>query len=376
MRLLIILFLSLYLFAANITSTKKEIIKTRYFISKMNKKLDALAYEIRKKEKILNSLNTQTNQLNNEIKNLEKELANSNKQLSELNDLKKGYEEKSQNIQTQITNFISENYFINSIKTENLNDLINKEISQEILKKYSNKIDSLIKQNKSILTQINSINNKINTILQKKKELKEKKQKLSMLLKQQKKELIALNNQKRKYKIKLQNLINKQRALQNKLVNLKIIKQRKHSTANINVKKVGSIYFKPQIAFYRGPKTIAPIQGKIIKKFGSYIDPIYKIRIYNDSITIKPYKQNSVVRSILNGRIVYIGENNDKKIIVIKHKNNLFSIYANLDKISPLLKKGSYVRRGQIIARVKDSLEFEVTYKEKPINPVKVISLK
>jgi len=375
MRLLIILFLSLFLFAANITSTKKEIKKTRYYISKMNKKLDALADEIQNKQNLLKKLTNQINQLNNEIKNLEKELLNSNKQLSELNDLKKGYEEKSQNIQTQITNFISENYFINSIKTENLNDLINKEISQEILKKYSNKIDSLIKQNKTILSHINLINNKINTILQKKKELKDKKQKLSMLLKQQKKELIALNNQKRKYKIKLQNLINKQKALQNQLVKLKIIKQRQ-KTANINVKKIGNAYFKPQIAFYRGPKTIAPIKGKIIKKFGSYIDPIYKIRVYNDSITIKPYKQNSVVRSILSGRIVYIGENNDKKIIVIKHKNNLFSIYANLDKISPLLKKGSYVRRGQIIARVKDSLEFEVTYKEKPINPVKVISLK
>ena len=376
MKILIILFFSLNLFAGNIISTKKEIKKTQYYISKMNQKLDALANKIEKKQQLLNNLNNQIQKLNKEIKNLQIELVNSNKQLSELNSLKKAYEEKSQNIQAQIINFISENYFINSIKTENLNDLINKEISQAILKKYSNKINSLINQNTQIITKINLINNKIDLILKKKKKLKEKKQKLSKLLQQQKKELMALNHQKAKYKAKLQNLINKQKALQNQLVNLKIIKKRQKTTASIHVKEIGNVYFKPKIAYYNGPKTIAPIQGKIIKKFGSYIDPIYKIKIYNDSITIKPYTPESVVRSILNGKVVYIGENNDKKIIVIKHKNNLFSIYANLDKISPLLKKGSYVKRGQIIARVKNSLEFEVTYKEKPINPIKIISIK
>ena len=78
----------------------------------------------------------------------------------------------------------------------------------------------------------------------------------------------------------------------------------------------------------------------------------------------------------MNGKVVYIGENGDRKVIFIKHPGNLFSIYANLTKISPLLKKGSYVKRGQIIARVKDALEFEVTYKDRPINPLKVIKLR
>jgi len=372
MKILVILLPFLFLFGANLNSTKKEITKTTYYISKMNKKLDILAEEIHKKQKALNKLNSQINILNKDIKKLALELLNSNKQLSELSDLKKGYEEKFQNIQNKITNFISENYFVNTIKVENLNDLINQEISKAILKKYSNKINSLLKQNRQTLAQITLINNKIDLILQKKKKLKEKKQKLFLLLKQQKKELKILSDKKRKYKAKLQALIKKQKTLQNQLVQLKIIKKRE----KIKVKQVGNAYFKPKIASYKGPKTIAPINGKIIKNFGSYTDPVYHIKLYNASITIKAYKPNSVVRSILNGKVVYIGESNDKKIIVIKHQNNLFSIYANLDRISPLLKKGSFVKRGQIIARVKDSLEFEVTYKEKPINPIKVISIK
>lgn len=372
MRRLILLVFFTFLFASNTAyTTKKEIIKTKYYISKMNQKLDKLASEINKKENYLKILNQQILNLNKQINILQNQLKDSNKKLSELTDLKKGYENKAQKIQNEITDFISENYLINSIKSENLNDLINKEISQKILEKYSQKINSLSSQNKKILKQIKNVNDTINLILQKQNELKIKKQKLSLLLKKQRKELMLLNSQKIKYKSKLQSLIKKQKELQNRLIKLKIIKQRK-----INVKRIGNSYFKPQIANYKGPKTIAPIQGKIIKKFGSYIDPIYKIKVYNDSITIKPYRPNSVVRSILSGRVVYIGENNDKKIIVIKHKNNLFSIYANLDKVSPLLKKGSYVKRGQIIARVKDALEFEVTYKEKPINPIKIILLK
>lgn len=377
MRIFIIFLTIIFAFAANMNTTKKEIIKTKYYISKMNKILDSLAYEIHKKEQSLKEINKQINNLNIQIKNLEDELKNSNQKLSTLNDLKNGYEEKAKNIQNYITNFISENYFINNIKPENINDLINKEISQAILKKYSKKINSLITQNKQLFLQIKNINKKINDILNTKKELTIKKEQLYSLLKKQKKELMILNQKKIKYKAKLQALIQKQKELQHKLVKLNIIKKRaSENISSINVKKLGSVYFTPQIANYHGPKTIAPVNGKIIKRFGSYIDPIYKIRIYNDSITIKPYKPNSVVRSILNGRVIYIGTSNGKKIIIIRHKHDLFSIYANLDKVSPILKKGSYVKRGQIIARVKNSLEFEVTYKERPINPIKVISLK
>jgi murein DD-endopeptidase MepM/ murein hydrolase activator NlpD len=166
-------------------------------------------------------------------------------------------------------------------------------------------------------------------------------------------------------------MIKKQQSLRKKLQELKIVKKREE----IKVKKVGSAYLKPKIATYNGKKTIPPVYGRVIKKFGSYIDPIYKIKIYNDSITIKT-KPNSVVRSIMSGKVVYIGENGDKKVIFIKHPGNLFSIYANLAKISPLLKKGSFIKKGQIIARVKDTLEFEITYKDKPINPLKVIRLR
>ncbi len=381
---ILMVFISVFAFAENIKTTKTRIQKNRIYISKMNQKLDRLAKQISLKQNVLNDLNNKISTLNIQINNLDKKLQNSNKTLSELNDLKKGYETKSEEVQNEITNFISENYFNTLLKPENINDLINKEITNKILEKYSNKINTLIKENNLIVSKIKEINTQINTITFEQNELIKKKKRLAKLLKTQKKELSELNREKTTYKAKLQKLLNEQKFLQDRLAKLKIIKKKKKipqisgnfKPSNIKVRKVGSIYYKPKIASYYGPKTIPPLKGTIIKQFGSYIDPVYKIRIYNDSITIKPYKPNSTVRAIFSGKIVYLGNNDDKKIIIIKHKNNLFSIYANLSKISPILKKGFYVKKGQIIARVKDALEFEVTYKENPINPLKVIKLR
>ena len=381
----LIIFLAVLSFASNINNAQTKLKQNKTYISKMNEKLDFLAKKIVQKQNILQNLNNKITILNKQIDTLNKKLLNSNKILSNLIDLKKGYQLKAKNIQNQITNFISENYFNTLLKPQNINNLINKEITNKILEKYSEKINNLIKQNRQIIYQINQINKKINKISLQQKELIEKKIQLAKLLKEQKQELNELNKEKLVYKEKLEKLLKKQEFLQNQLAKLKIIKKKKRTfqisenfkpSNNIKVRKVGSIYYRPKIASYYGPKTIPPLKGKIIKYFGSYIDPVYHIRIYNTSITIKPYKQNSVVKAIFNGKIIYIGNNDDKKIIIIKHKHDLFSIYANLSKISPILKKGFYVKKGQIIARVKNTLEFEITYKEYPINPLKVIRLK
>jgi murein DD-endopeptidase MepM/ murein hydrolase activator NlpD len=359
----LIIFFSVVIFAASTATTKKEIKKTKLIISKMNERLDSLVKTIRLKEQNINKINKKIENLNKEIKQLKETLKDANQILGELNDLKKGYLEKENQIRNEILDFLSNNYYLNTQDIDNVNDLIYNIYTKKILEIKSQKIAKILEQNKELTKNIQNVNSKISQILKRQQILNTKKNKLLLLLKQRKKEISALNRQKNIYKQKLNALIKKQKALQNKLAKLNIIKKRE-ITQNL-----------PTYT-YKGEKTIPPLNGRIIKKFGSYIDPVYKIKIYNDSITIKPYKQNELVRAIMPGKVVYIGESNNKKIVVLKHKGDIFSIYANLDKISPLLKKGMVVKRGQIIARVKNALEFEVTYKEKPINPLKVIRLR
>ena len=377
----LIIFIFLFLNGSEISHTKKILNHTLYNIKKMNRKMNLLASDIIKTEKNLNTLNSQIENLNKKLSVLQNSLRDSSSTLEQLNKTKEPLLKKQKEIKEEIISFVGQNYYINSKKIETLNDLIYTSLTAPILKQYSKKIEKLIKENKNIENNITSINLQIKEIIVKKENLEKLKKDLTILKKRQQKILAKLQGQKKIYKNKLENMLKKEDMLQKKLAELKIIKKRREipiistNIKNINVKKVGNAYIKPKTTRYRGRKTIPPVRGKVIKKFGSYIDPIYKIKIYNDTITIKT-RPNALVKSILPGKVIYVGENNGKKIIFIKHRNHLFSIYANLDKISPLIKKGSYVKKGQIIARVKNLLEFEVTYKDKAINPLQVIKLR
>jgi len=363
----------LFSYTPTLTKAKKELSQTSQNINIMNKKLHKLANEIIKKQKEIKYLNYLEHKTQNEIKTLEANLKDSNKILKSLENQAHAIKSQQNEIKNEIIKFISENYYLDTQQVTSLEDLIYSEINKKALNQYSYKIKDLIAKFKLLSKNLNEINQKIASIKAEKKALLNKQQKLIYLKKRRYKELANLKKQKENYKQKLLSMLEKQKNLRKKLKELKIVKQT--PKININVKKVGSAYLKPKTARYYGRKTIPPVYGSVVKKFGSYIDPIYKIRIYNDSITIKT-KPNSFIRAIFNGKVVYIGENGGKKVIFIKHPNNMFSIYSNLEKISPLIKKGSYVKKGQIIARVKNSLEFEITYKDKPINPLQVINLK
>ncbi len=144
-----------------------------------------------------------------------------------------------------------------------------------------------------------------------------------------------------------------------------------------HVKQYGSSYQNNNIQAYRGRRTISPLShARVVKKFGTYIDPIYKIRIFNDNIVLRAPKSGAKVRNVLNGKVVYVGHNSMLgKVIIIEHGNRLHTIYAALDRISPLLKKGSRVKKGTIIGRIKRKLIFQATQNSKYINPLRLIRL-
>jgi murein DD-endopeptidase MepM/ murein hydrolase activator NlpD len=149
------------------------------------------------------------------------------------------------------------------------------------------------------------------------------------------------------------------------------------STSAGSVKKYGSSYQVNNIKAYRGARTISPLpHAKVVKKFGTYVDPIYKIKIFNDNVVLRSSKRNAKVRNVLNGKVVYVGQNSMLgKVVIIEHGNRLHTIYAALDRISPMLKNGSRVKKGTIIGRVKRKLIFQATQNSKYINPLRLIRL-
>ena len=143
------------------------------------------------------------------------------------------------------------------------------------------------------------------------------------------------------------------------------------------VKQYGTSYSLDNIYKYRGVKTIAPLKSaKLIKNFGTFIDPIYKIKSHSDSVTLISKSSDRRVYNVMNGEVSYIGENSMLgKLVVIKHSNGMHTIYADLNKFSPFLKVGAKVKKGSIIGKVKRKLIFEATKNGKFINPTRLINL-
>ena len=148
-------------------------------------------------------------------------------------------------------------------------------------------------------------------------------------------------------------------------------------TATPKVKQYGSSYQTSRVQKYRGPRTISPLRhAKVVKRFGTYVDPIYKIKIFNDNVVLRSPVEGAKVRNVLNGKVVYVGSNSMLgKVVVIEHGNRLHTIYAALDRIAPLLKTGSRVKKGAVIGRVRHKLIFQATQNSKYINPLRLIRL-
>ncbi len=239
-------------------------------------------------------------------------------------------------------------------------------------KKYQKQLQKIIDQQNHIQDILSNLHIlKIQTI-KKEKRAKEQKQK-----EQQRKSRLAKLKEQLKIKAKQKAKKKKRsRPLQNK--EIKISKDRKilDKAINIKVKNIGSSTRGIKIAKYKGRKTIAPLKSyTIVKKFGKYYDPVYKIELFNEALTMKPKRPNSKVYNILSGKIVYVKQNQGilSNVVIVQHSNNLSTIYSNLDRIAPTLRVGKWIKKGFVVGRVSDTLMFQATKNGKFINPKELI---
>ena len=159
-------------------------------------------------------------------------------------------------------------------------------------------------------------------------------------------------------------------------VNDRVVLQK--SPEDIAKIKPSVIAIPTKVVKYRGGKTISPLSGAVlIKKFGSYIDPIYKFKIFNKSITLKAPHSGSKVKCIMPGKVVFAENSGGMlgQVVIVEHKNGMHTIYAKLSRLSPSIKVGKRLNSGSVIGKVDKSLMFEVTKNNKHINPMRLIQL-
>jgi murein DD-endopeptidase MepM/ murein hydrolase activator NlpD len=364
----------------------------------INKKMNETAQAILLQEKEINAQQERLKKLKEELLDKESSYDGNVKQIKELkvsqDKLKKNGDQLEEELVFTIAQSVSLSIVLEAEYSASEESLIEYEVLDLMLKNAKIKIRELNEKfynnskNITILSEhVSSLEAAIASIDSKRKELVKTQE-------ENKESLKKLKIARDSYKKELQEILNKQDILKKTLAQLNIIKIdeiRKASeaaeraeafdakgTASDNslpkVKTHGSSYQAAQTKEYTGEKTIAPFEPyKITKVYGTYTDPIYGIKVFNESISLKTSEENTKVKTVFNGKVIYADKtpvlNN---IVIIEHDDGLHTIYANLSQIAPDISKGKKVKKGYTIGRVNDELIFEVTQKSFHINPVKL----
>lgn len=369
----------------------------------INKKMDDIAQAVSLQKREIGVQQTHLQKIQEELLTKEMGYEDSVKQLKELkklqDDLKNQTSKLEQELIFNIAQNLSLSLMLESQNATNQDSMIEHEVlvlmlkdSKERIKKLNDKFYDNSKNISSLKDKTTILQHSISNIDNKRKELVKTQS-------ENKKSLTKLETTKEAYKRELKEILNKQDELKKTLSRLNIIKideiakaqedaRRKEafsakSTADKKdddgssdaqkTKNIGSSYQASRTKSYSGEKTIAPLDSyKITKRYGAYTDPIYGIRVFNESISMKPL-DDSKVKTVFNGKVIYADKtavlNN---VVIIEHDNEIHTIYANLSQISPDIKKGAKIKKGYVIGRVSDELVFEVTQKSYHIDPEKL----
>lgn len=404
-RLLLVLGICYVFSYAGIDSVNKKINNTNSKISSyskdyssVNKKMSETAHAIIEQKKEINEQEKFLEKLKSELLSKESSYKEDSKQLKKLKTYNTKLKKEQDDIEQELVFVISKSVSLSLILEEEYavdsDSLIEYEVLKKMLKMTKEKVDKLNKQFFENSKKIHSLNKHTSSLEAAISNIDAKRKKLLSTQEENKKALKKLEIAKESYKSKLKEILKKKNALKKTLDKLNIIKldaikeaqnkkdidvafDNKQIVLNKNlpkVKKHGSSYQAVKTKRYRGPKTIAPLDSyTITKKYGTYTDPVYGIKIFNESISLKPKHDNAKVKTVFNGKVIYA----DKtavldNIVIIEHANGLDTIYANLSQIAPNIKKGMKIKKGYTIGRVKDELVFEVTQKTYHINPIRL----
>ena len=352
----------------------------------MDKKLSAVA------KKIIDA-KAQRKKLDKRLEDLEKSIKHNQTEFDALKEKKKVLDNDVQNLDKKI--LLKKDKFIALVADKFSMALVLEEIKQptpesvmlqEAYGVYAKENEAEIEQLK---TEIEQLKTKEEYFLNKQQNIQRvlsnyKKERREYTRKKLEKDNLikTLARDKAIYKKRFDRIREGQRALRRKLAKLKIIKrdQETDQEARLEVRreeKKNRTEVKGN-GHYSGAKTISPLKdSRLIKKFGTYIDPIYKFKIFNKSITLKAAYKGAKVKSVLKGKIVFAENSGGMlgKVVIIEHAHNIHTIYAKLSRLAPGIHVGKRVSKGSIIGKVDKSLMFEVTKENKHINPLNLIRL-
>lgn len=382
----------------DIAANKDKLAKTQSQEKAISKKFDELG-------KAINAKNIELTQLGHKITQLEKDIVqNQGKYQTQEKTLKQTQEkqdrllQQKQNIETQLIKLITQGIAFNAVinnqsSIDSIDGIIEFHIYEILYRNAKTQVKKFDTQQTILNNEIKRISSTINQLQTSIKTQTTRKENLQNAKDNQKAILAKMQAELKIYDQQLKDIAKERKSLDDILAKLNIIKERDQQgkttsqQAFINnqkkpnsikaPKQLGTSYRNVPIISYKGAKTFPPLERYTIeKKFGPYFDPVYQFKIFNAAIMFNPKSSNASVKNVLDGKVVYAKDAPGlKKVVIIEHINAIHTIYAYLDKIESSIKAGINIKKGTIIGRVNERLSFEVTQKDKHINPAEFIKL-
>lgn len=397
-----------------ISKTEKELSKKQHELETTSLTLEELGKSIVRQQKDVNLLTKKLDNLSVSIREDKEKLIRKEKTKEELLAKRREALDKRNALEQKLIDIIVNDLAYSEIiaqegKTSNAKDIVQKEIFAKLKDMVLSQSKELKEEFARYVIEVRDLDNEIAAINKEIGQLRDAKNEVSTLKEKKEAQLAKLNREKTIYKKRLTSLMREQESSQDLLDQLKLTKkeliakekerqrraeaERKErerqareerteatkpaDTSGITVRKVGSSYQDVDITHLRLTKVKAPLDDfKVVKKFGSYHDPVYNIKIHNDSISLKPDRRDSVVRSVLGGKVIFAKDYNVLgKTVVIEHHNNILTFYSNLSTIAPGIKPGKKINARTAVGRVDEELKFKVTKGTTLVDPLELIRI-
>ncbi len=370
-----------------ISQTQTEIKKQKLNEKKISIKLDEIAKEIAKEDKNLKSINRDILKTKQKIKEQNRKTKIKKGELKKIENLYKELSKREKDVNKKITEILSKQIMIEMISNGGDSDKnIDNIVSKELYKSYANILKDKFSKTKKryikLRKNITIVKNELDKIKNRLKILRDEIKKYDKLKSKKAKSLKRLDEQKGAYLKRLNRSKNEREFLGKTLKKLNITKKDREKTvirtsqrSDTSVRQIGSSYQASALVKYRGKKTISPLENyTIAQNFGTYTDPIYKMKIFNEAVILRSKNKNARVKNVLDGKVIYADKTSMlEHVVIVKNRNNMHTIFAHLSKIAPTIKVGKKVPKGYVLGRVARELTFEVTQNDKHINPMRLI---
>jgi septal ring factor EnvC (AmiA/AmiB activator) len=95
---------------------------------------------------------------------------------------------------------------------------------------------------------------------------------------------------------------------------------------------------------------VAPLQGKVVGRFGKQIDPLFDVVVENRGIEIEA-ASGAAIHAVGGGEVVFAGEvSGFGKVLIIQHGSGLFSVYGKAETFA--VRRGQKVSAGQAVGKL------------------------